>query len=485
MSAIYPDDTDTSFAGVVDRLLRFAGRDKDTVGGVARTLVEAFAREMALFYATLENAHRAGFLDTAEGPALDHVVSILGLQRRRAGRLTGKVEFSRTAPAQQDIVIPAGRRVTGVLDDKPLPLFETVQEVAILRGQTRVVALVQEIPDAGGKPPLLLNPGVLTIMPRPVLGVESVVNIEPIRQQQIDESDDLLRTRARSVLRESQRGTLDSIVAAIREQGIVTVDVREATDIPGVIDVVMNSADLADPQIRARVDEAIRATKPAGIHVRVATQYTLPFAFTAAVELVDPRLDDRGRALLAAELAEPIVQAARALKPGAAIRKQKFDGLLLANPAVAGIHASALAALDAPHALSRPAEERVLSPGGDLYIYPDEAVSLAHKNVAITWFRRPVLAIELVVAKSGTTDATRAAAREAVDLYNAFLRAGGQPGVLFDDLAAKLALGGVVLDAISFTRDGATVTERKTTAPKVASLKPDEILLVEAVEVVG
>lgn len=484
MSAIYPDDTDTTFAGVVDRLLRFAGRDKDAVGGVARTLIEAFAREMALFYAMLENAHRAGFLDTAAGPALDHVVSILGLQRRRAGRLTGKVEFSRSTPAQQDIVIPAGRRVTGVVDDKPLPLFETVAEVTILRGQTRAVVDIQEIPDATGKAPLLLNPGVLTIMPRPVLGVESVVNIEPIRQLQADESDELLRTRARTVLRESQRGTLDSILAALREQGIVSVDVREADDIPGVLDVVLGDQDLADPQIKARIDEAIRATKPAGIRVRIATQYTLPFAFTADVELVDPRLDERARVQLAAELTAPLLQAARALKPGATIRKQKFDGLLLAHPAVAGIHTSSLAARDAPHAINRPADARVLAPGGDLYVYPDEALSLDPRDVAIRWFPRPRLAIELVVAKAGTAVATRAAAREAVDQYNAFLRAGGQPGVLFDDLAAKLAVGGVVLHTITFTRKGASTTEHKAD-PKPVALEPDEVLLLEDVEVLG
>lgn len=484
MRAIYPDGTDNSFAGVVDRLLGFAGRDKDAVGGVARTLIEAFAREMAIFYATLESAHRAGFLDTAAGPALDHVVSILGLQRRRAGRLTGKVEFSRSTPAQQDIVIPAGRRVTGVQGDKALPLFETAQEVTILRGETRAVADVQEIPDADAKAPPLLNPGVLTIMPRPVLGVEAVVNVEPMRQLQADESDDNLRTRARAVLRESQRGTLDAIVAAIREQGILSVDVREADDIPGVLDIVMNSEDLADPQIRARVENAIRASKPAGIHVRVATQYSLPFRYSAELELVDPALNERSRLLLAAELAGPILAAARAFKPGAAVRKQKLDGLLLGSPAIAGVRSSSLTALPAPHTTNRPAAERVLAPGGDLYVYPDEAVTLAPVDVILTWARTRRLALELVVTKAGTTDATRAAAREAVGQYTAFLRAGGQPAHLFDDLAARLLGAGITLTTLTATRDGA-VTVEQSGEPSALTIQPDEVLFLEDVEVLG
>jgi hypothetical protein len=487
MSAIYPDDTDTSFTGVVDRLLKFAGREQDVVGGVVRTVLEAFAREMSTFYAMLESAHRAGFLDTAEGPALDHVVAILGLQRRRAGRLAGKVEFSRSTPTLQDIVVPAGRRVTGTLGDKPLPLFETVEEVTLLRGQTRVTADVQEVETAApaGKPVLRLNPGVLTIMPRPVLGVEAVTNLDPITRGQTDESDDQLRARARTVLRENQRGTLESIVAAIREQGIVSVAVREADDMPGVIEVVMNAAELKDPQFRARVDEAIRAAKPAGIYVRTFEQFTLPIAFSAKIELADPRLPEPARVRLGAELTDIIVQAARGLPPGVTVRKQKLDGLLLAHPAVAAVPTSALAALSAEHTINRPADKRVMVPSGDLYVYPDEAVVLSAHDVKLTWFTRPTLAIAVVVTKAGTTDATRAAAGEAIDQYNAFIRGGGKIEPLFDSLFARFDGLSITLKTISVTRDGVVVTEHWDTPEKTVKLLPDEVLLLDGVEVLA
>ncbi len=58
------EDLDTSYKGIVDRImasLAESGLITDAVaGGVARTLVESFSREMATFYAILARAHAAG-----------------------------------------------------------------------------------------------------------------------------------------------------------------------------------------------------------------------------------------------------------------------------------------------------------------------------------------------------------------------------------------------------------------------------------------
>ena len=54
------------------------GRPKltdDTEGSVVRTLSEAFARELAVCYQQLGKVYAHGFLDTAEGVALDTVVA--------------------------------------------------------------------------------------------------------------------------------------------------------------------------------------------------------------------------------------------------------------------------------------------------------------------------------------------------------------------------------------------------------------------------
>lgn len=483
MSAIYPDETDTSFAGVVDRLLGFAGRSGDTVGGVARTLLEAFARELAIFYATLDAAHRAGFLDTAQGAALDHVVAILGVERARAGRLTGKVEFARAVPAIHDIVIPAGRRVTGVLGDKPLPLFETVEEVTIARGQTAAVADIQEVREEGAPPaPALLNPGVLTIMPRPVLGVESVRNIEPLRQRQADETDEQLRARARTVLREAQRGTAPAIVAAVREQGVANVEVREGGDLQsGEIRVVIGDPGYEkDLEAQRRVLAAVQAAKPAGIRAYIDFQRGLYLAVEASVELADPTLDDRGRQRVAAELVQGVVEAARGLSPGTTVRRQKLEGPLLSHVQVAALHKLGVKLRDVDLELGT----RPQLPGGDLYIGALEAALLEPGDVKITWFTRPTLVVQLVVQKPGPAESIRVTVREVVAQYNAFVR-NGNPGLLFADLAARLAPLDMKLIALDANRDGVVVIERLADPDKQVKLLPDEILTLADVEVIA
>ncbi|MBK7828162.1 baseplate J/gp47 family protein [Nannocystis sp.] len=480
MSAIY-DDKDTSFAGVVERLLGFAGRPGDAVGGVARTLLEAVAREFAIFYATLDAAHRAGFLDTAEASALDNVVAILGVTRARAGRLAGKVQFSRAVPAQQDIVIPAGRRVTGVLADKPLPLFETVEEVVLARGETHVIAEVQEVREEGSPPaPQLLNPDTLTIMPRPVLGVETVRNIEPLRQRQADESDEQLRARARTVLRESQRGTAPAIAAAVREQGVVNVEVREPADLPpGVLRVIISDPGFEkDLEARARVEETLRNAKPAGVRVLLEFQRSLYITAQIEVELVDAGLDDRARTRVADELRQILVAAARGLSPGAAVRRQKIEGPLLSHVAVAAVQRCTLG-LRGVDLATRPQ-----LPGGDLYVDAYESAVLEAADIKLTWFTRPALSTELVVQKAGNADSIRASVREVVQQYNAFIRSKGTADFLFVDLQSRLTPLGITITALSATRDGVTATEGPGDAKKI-KLAADELVALGDVEVIA
>ena len=59
------------------------------VGSVARTLVEALSKELALLYAQLNLAYDSAFVETAAGASLDRVVALLSYERFRAGRPVG------------------------------------------------------------------------------------------------------------------------------------------------------------------------------------------------------------------------------------------------------------------------------------------------------------------------------------------------------------------------------------------------------------
>ena len=119
------------FAALVRDLLGFVGTGvggntaltDTTEGSVVRTLMEAFAREMAVAYDQLGTVYRQAYLDTAEGVALDNVVALLGLERHGAGHVEGRAVFARRQPLDADVSIPAGTLVAG----RDVPLFETTR----------------------------------------------------------------------------------------------------------------------------------------------------------------------------------------------------------------------------------------------------------------------------------------------------------------------------------------------------------------------
>ncbi|MGB1013010.1 MAG: hypothetical protein ACPG4T_02665 [Nannocystaceae bacterium] len=334
------DPLETHFRGVTNRLLEALGAGADVhAGSVIRTLVEAYAREMATFYAMLDRAHQAGYLDTATGGALDSVVALLRLERARAGRLHGKIELIRGTPTPRDIRVSAGFRVTGRdPGGEMLPIFETVEDVVLVAGTTRVLAAVQELADASRDSTAIpsIGPNLLTMTPRPALGIESLTNPDPIVRNSVDETDENLRARAKMALRQSQRGTLESIKAAILEQGISQVEVHEREDgPPGVIDVLIGDPEFErDLTSQARVSRALQATKAAGIRARVAFLRTVFIQPEMSLKPADPELDERGFARLAERVSQALIQHVGSLPSGTAVNRRKLEAVVLTTPGV-------------------------------------------------------------------------------------------------------------------------------------------------------
>ncbi len=427
---------DTSFSGTVERLLghlRVAlGVHADThVGGVARNLTEAYAREMATFYAILQHAHRSGFVDSAEGAALDNVVAILGIDRARAGRLEGKVEFSRLSPAPHDIVIPAGRRVTGARETGSVPLFETVEDATIERGQTRALVRVQEVvtdAEPTGAPDVL-DPDTLTIMPRPVLGVERLRNPEPIVRTSAEETDDNLRARARTVLRESQRGTAEAIEAAVRECGLRQVEVVEREEgPPGQLELRISDPEAAERIVE--IERAVRRSKAAGVRVEIKLLDTLYMVPRIEIAPVDAELDAEGFAQLADELRDALTRYAASVRVGEPIISRKLEAALYAHPGVSEVltpismqfttHTQIAKHGDGPEAVdTRP---RALSNDRWL-VREDEAVATREGYWRPVIVRAQITVVELdlvlSLAEEDDEEALKTAVREALTNYGA------------------------------------------------------------------
>lgn len=495
------DDIGPGYQDVVGRMrdaLTRTGVVTDfTVGSVARTLVETFAREMATFYAMLERAHEAGYLDTAEGQALDNVVAVLGLRRAMPGRLIGRVEFTRLSPAPNDVYIPASVRVTGPLQGKvAVPILETVEEVTLKRGERAVQASVQEIPGSELKQWNAIPQGTLTIVTRPILGVEGVNNPDPIVRSSEVESDEHLRARAREALREAQRGTAEAIEAAIRQLGIKQVEVIEPGEgPPGRVLVRISDPGLAaDESMQVAVSQAIRSAKAAGVLVDIQylrTVYVQPVVF---VEPEDVTLDDLAFQSLADALRTAVGSFIDGLAAGTPISRQKLSAVFLNNPAVRDITIDSSefrTFVEGAGGVSEDAAARAM-PSGDWFLGPMESAAVDATRWPPTIERRLALEARMDVtvvvnADSPLSDDTiEQTIRAAIETYVAGQRQAGAETpstVRGEDLAHAITTKAPVKEVTEITlihlQSGAVdILNEPDQGYQVGSLAPGERLTV-------
>ena len=268
----YP--VDTSGALLTDR----------NVGSVTRTLAEAFARELAVLRTQLEGVYRSAFVDTAEGRSLDMVVALLGVERKARDFAVGAVRFFRDVPAPADIFIPEGTRVSTALampmpeGGPPRPVsFVTTSGRTLARGQLSVEAPLR-CEEQG--PRGVVDAGAIDLIDQTVLGISAAINDAPTVFGAAGETDDELRRRAKAVAERAGRATPRALTNALAGIGPIREnDVKIVEQLglrPGVVEVFV-AAD-PTPQLAVSVEQAILATRAAGIRVEHNLQTFLPTA---------------------------------------------------------------------------------------------------------------------------------------------------------------------------------------------------------------
>jgi uncharacterized phage protein gp47/JayE len=315
------------------QLARIDSRVDQSEGSVARTLLEVFAHELAVSYEQLRHVYRSGFLDTAEGSALDQVVALLGVERRQGGHLEGQVVFSRQQPAEQQIVIPTGTRLTGPPSPtgRPCPVVETVGPDQVMAvGATSVLMPVRSLEPVAGEGEAVspLDAGCLSLMVQPILGVEQVSNPVALRVLRQVETDEELRQRARSWMDRVNLGTVGAMEAAVREQGVSSVKVLEPPEWPGRVQVVVEGLE-ASSSLERRVRDAVERTRPAGIRVEILGTTRIPIRVTATLVLRD-NLDPDHQASLESRLHQDICEYITGLATGETVRTSRIRSLLTA-----------------------------------------------------------------------------------------------------------------------------------------------------------
>ncbi|MDX1696490.1 MAG: hypothetical protein R3208_22180 [Ketobacteraceae bacterium] len=299
------------------------------VGSVLRTLAESFSMEMAGLYAQADAVYKAGFVDTAQGRSLDNVVSLLGIQRVKAGRNQTKIRFTRVPGTVGDIYIPAGTRIAN--EDASVQ-YQTVESVTLLDGQNSVQVSARDMDDNID----VLEANSLIILVKPIVGIESVTNPNPSQVMEQDETDDHLRTRSKNFLHGSEKATIGAIKQAIAQQSIVA-DVEENVPAPGHIRITLHTDETLTTDLEKRLRAAIREVRPAGIKIDFAQSAApYPIDMEMRITTVEDLLNEDLRAIQE-EINTKVSQYINGAELGATLSVNKIIGLVLSNPSVTDV----------------------------------------------------------------------------------------------------------------------------------------------------
>jgi len=329
-------------------------------GSVARTITEAFSKELEQLYEQLDAAYHAAFLNTAAGDALDLTVSVLGVRRKPPQPSSGIVTFGRNSDpekvnvsgevhlydgsqefelnkglvreiesidgtsggadvsfkkdadfilsgrrvrwlpnakkpeprtvvrvnyvAYQEIIIPRGTKVATFSNiPEETRIFTTSDEASLRQSQSGKweadISVTCAVPGRWGN----VLAGTIAIMPKPVMGVEYVINKADYTNGVEAESDDELRERARHSLEFAAKATNASLQSALSSvEGVSSLLIDDMPDgVPGIVRAIVDGG--SSEEILKKIDE----TRAAGIKVEFSRPRTVYIDASMTIVLQD------------------------------------------------------------------------------------------------------------------------------------------------------------------------------------------------------
>ncbi|WP_422050568.1 baseplate J/gp47 family protein [Shimia sp.] len=285
------------------------------VGSVARTLSEAVAREIATLYEQLNQTYRSGFVNSAEGAALDQVVAILGLKRKTGDFASGLVAFFRDPQVVGDVTIASGTRLTA---QNGAVIFETTQQRTLQRGQARMDVPVRASVDHPGETGQVAAGDIDTQL-RPLAGIARVSNTEPTVFGAPPETDAELRARARAELYKLGNATLPALDASVRDSFATLTEYWDPNapiarrTAPGRVALLVES----EPERFASLSAQVNNQRAAGIAATIVARYV--FVTPRIVAKIAGGLNSDGKAKVAEEIIAAVQAFAEPLTTGDAL----------------------------------------------------------------------------------------------------------------------------------------------------------------------
>ncbi|HEY0809109.1 MAG TPA: baseplate J/gp47 family protein, partial [Longimicrobiales bacterium] len=297
------------------------------VGSVTRTLVETFARELALLHQQLQQVYDRAFLDTAKNSALDRVVALVGVERIRAGHAIATIRFERQQNASGRITIPAGTAVTDGKGNRYRTLITLTMEPNETTAEATAAGETPQTPE--------VDAGALNRAEVLIAGISSVANPKPSHRPTVAENDDDLRRRARGALHGAVRGTLDSLrFSLLSIPGVKDVALEEEPNgVPGEVRVTFALAE-DNAEVRADVARVIAAVRPAGIRVLQGEAGRLRVGVRGDLTLEGSGLSERDSTELARGVEASLAEFLSHVPPGGKIRRAQLTSLAMADPRV-------------------------------------------------------------------------------------------------------------------------------------------------------
>ncbi len=298
------------------------------VGSVVRTLMETFARELALSDLSLDYIYKSGYLETATGPSLDKVVALVGVQRLPAGYPTVKVRFSRNAASPGQISIPADTAIVDAKNNRYLTLEALVLEPY---ESSREVMAAGEKPGTGA-----VAAGELNRLETIIAGIAEVTNVKESSKSSAAESDDDLRRRAAGALHGVMRGTVNALQYGLLSiPGVKSVNIVEfPNDIAGEVRVEVSYSE-DTPEVRALVADRIRELRPAGIRVISGEAAKKPLEVQIDLTLAGKGVSQAELGPLKTAVEMAIAKYLTDLPPGGSARQARMSALILADARIA------------------------------------------------------------------------------------------------------------------------------------------------------
>ena len=242
------------------------------VGSVIRTMYESFAYEIGILYEQLNQVYLSAFIDSAEGPQLEMLVALLGIQRGLPDFAEGTVTFQRDLGT--DIIeIPVGTLVTTEDSEKSPKKAYTTIESQIFPANSKTLDVKIQAVERGEEQ--VTKEETINIMPLPIPGIKSVINKSPIQfTGKKTETDEELRKRAKIALISSGKASNIALENALLSQpSVKEVKLIERFNDPdqkyGLVDIFVDGVDFSNETKVQSLKSQIDKVRAAGVFVRL------------------------------------------------------------------------------------------------------------------------------------------------------------------------------------------------------------------------